>query len=148
MSFDADGNYIPEHMTIESSLTLSLEGMLRKMKEDRLAASLPIFKKESQMLLDEFDRKQECPPVPGLDRIACSYTSLFHDWERQIMAWLCWQVAGTPKRGAISFNDQGEMVFHLKIERIDQSEKQELVTWDEVWIVLDPPKSLTSAYGG
>lgn len=147
MPWNFDGDYIPDHMT-QSTPTVSLEGMLRKLKEDRLQAALPNFKKESEMLLDAFDRKKDCPPVPGLDQITISYITRMYDYERQCLAWICWQIGGTPHRGEIGFTDKGEMVFHLVIEREDQKEKMEMVTWDEVWIVMDPPSCLTSAYGG
>lgn len=147
MPWTKDGDYVPPHMLTVTPET-SLENILRQARELRIKVNLGTFKKEAHLLMDAFDRKEDCPPVPPLSQCLLQISrSVLAEMDRQTLAWICWQVAGA-SRGSIGFTDQGEMVFHLVIERPDHQDHLDMVTMDEVWIVLDPPKCLTNAYGG
>jgi hypothetical protein len=62
--------------------------------------------------------------------------------EGQIIPYVCAQVAHQG-RGSIGIDEDGNVVFHLPIERQDQIAHLGLVTAEEIWIVLKAHPSLT-----
>lgn len=147
MPFTANGDYTPLS-SLEAIPESLLERSLRALREDRIKANLSHFKERCKEMLSSYNLERDCPPVPSLGSLSCSYArSALVDQERWMLAYLAYQVAGK-HRGEIGFNDQGEMIFHLVVERDDQQAQMDLITIEEIWIVLDPPSCLTVAYGG
>lgn len=65
--------------------------------------------------------------------------------EAQIIPYVCAQVAHRG-RGSIGISKEGDVVFHLPITREDQMTHLDLVTVEEMWIVMKPDRSLTDPY--